>query len=85
MVALDVGFDEALGARRDAYERLLEDVIEGDARRFARADAVEQSWRVVQPELDHPGPLRFYDKGSWGPAAAAVLADPLGGWHDPRP
>jgi glucose-6-phosphate 1-dehydrogenase len=30
-VALNVDFDDALGARRDAYERLLEDAIEGDA------------------------------------------------------
>jgi glucose-6-phosphate 1-dehydrogenase len=83
MVNLDVDFDRALGRRRDAYERLLEDAIEGDARRFARVDAVEESWRVVQPELDHPGPLRFYDAGSWGPSAADVLAEPYGGWHVP--
>src|SRR5690242_21542405 len=53
----DLDFDQALGTRRDAYERLLEDAIEGDAKRFARADAVEESWRVVQPVIDHPGPL----------------------------
>jgi glucose-6-phosphate 1-dehydrogenase len=84
-VDLDVDFDKALGVRRDAYERLIEDAIEGDARRFARSDAVEEAWRVVQPVLDHPGPLRHYDKGSWGPSAADVLAEPFGGWHDPRP
>jgi glucose-6-phosphate 1-dehydrogenase len=83
-VDLDVDFDKALGTRRDAYERLLEDAIEGDARRFARADAVEEAWRVVQPVLHHPGPLRHYEKGSWGPAAADVLAEAYGGWHDPR-
>jgi glucose-6-phosphate 1-dehydrogenase len=83
-VDLNVDFDKALGTRRDAYERLLEDAIEGDARRFARSDAVEESWRVVQPVLDHPGPLRHYDPGSWGPAAADVLAERYGGWHDPR-
>ena len=82
-VDLDVSFDKALGTRRDAYERLLEDVIEGDARRFARADAVEESWRVIQPALDHPTPLRHYAKGAWGPAAADVLAESLGGWRDP--
>ncbi|HEX4904391.1 MAG TPA: glucose-6-phosphate dehydrogenase [Acidimicrobiales bacterium] len=82
-VDLDVSFDKALGTRRDAYERLLEDVIEGDARRFARADAVEEAWRVIQPVLDHPTPLRHYAKGAWGPAAADVLAEDLGGWHDP--
>jgi glucose-6-phosphate 1-dehydrogenase len=84
-VDLDVDFDKALGVRRDAYERLIEDAIEGDARRFARSDAVEEAWRVVQPVLDHPGPLRHYDKGSWGPSAADVLAEPFGGWHGPRP
>ena len=84
-VDLDVDFDKALGVRRDAYERLLEDAIEGDARRFARADTVEESWRVVQPVLDHPGPLRHYEKGSWGPSAAGLLAERYGGWHDPRP
>lgn len=82
-VDLDVSFDKALGNRRDAYERLLEDVIEGDARRFARADAVEEAWRVIQPALDHPTPLRHYAKGEWGPSAADVLAAELGGWRDP--
>jgi glucose-6-phosphate 1-dehydrogenase len=82
-VDLEVGFDEALGKRRDAYERLLEDAIEGDARRFARADAVEESWRVVQPVLDHPAPLHHYAKGTWGPAAADALVEELGGWHEP--
>jgi glucose-6-phosphate 1-dehydrogenase len=84
-VDLNVDFDRALGTRRDAYERLLEDAIEGDAKRFARADAVEESWRVVQPVIDHPGPLRHYEVGSWGPKAAEVLAEPYGGWHDPQP
>jgi glucose-6-phosphate 1-dehydrogenase len=82
-VDLDVSFDKALGTRRDAYERLLEDVIEGDARRFARSDAVDQSWRIVQPVLDHPTPVRHYAKGEWGPSAAEILAEPFGGWHDP--
>jgi glucose-6-phosphate 1-dehydrogenase len=82
-VELDVNFDKALGVRRDAYERLIEDAIEGDARRFARSDAVDEAWRVVQPILDHPGPVRHYDRGSWGPSGAEVLAEPFGGWHAP--
>jgi glucose-6-phosphate 1-dehydrogenase len=56
-----------------AYERLLGDVIEGDARLFARQDTVEQAWRVVQPLVDHPQPVQRYAPGSWGPAAAAEL------------
>lgn len=85
MVDLDVDFDKALGTRRDAYERLLEDAIEGDARRFARSDAVAESWRIVQPVLDHHRPVQLYEKGSWGPAAADALTEAYGSWHDPRP
>ncbi|HWH34465.1 MAG TPA: glucose-6-phosphate dehydrogenase [Acidimicrobiales bacterium] len=83
-VDLDVSFDQVFGRRQDAYERLLEDALEGDARRFARIDSVLESWRVVQPVLDRPGPVHPYALGTWGPAAAASLAAPLGGWHDPQ-
>ncbi|MDQ3305474.1 MAG: glucose-6-phosphate dehydrogenase [Actinomycetota bacterium] len=82
-VDLDVSFDRAFGPRQDAYERLLEDALEGDARRFARVDAVMEAWRVVQPVLDAPGPVHSYVPGSWGPPESAVLAEPFGGWLDP--
>ncbi|CAN5190086.1 glucose-6-phosphate dehydrogenase [soil metagenome] len=82
-VDLNVSFDQVFGPRQDAYERLLEDAMEGDARRFARIDAVMESWRVVQPVLDAPGPVHSYGQGSWGPPAAEELVAPLGGWQDP--
>jgi glucose-6-phosphate 1-dehydrogenase len=80
-VELDVGFDQVFGPRQGAYERLLEDAMEGDARRFARIDGVMEAWRVVQPVLDHPEPIHPYRGGSWGPDEAAELADHYGGWH----
>lgn len=52
------------------YERLIGDVIVGDARLFARQDTVEQSWRVVQPILDDPRPVLPYFRDSWGPPEA---------------
>lgn len=58
-------------ASRDAYERLLDDALSGDARRFARQDAVEAAWRIVEPILSNNGPVQPYFKGSWGPPAAA--------------
>jgi glucose-6-phosphate 1-dehydrogenase len=76
----------------DPYERLLDDAIEGDARRFARQDAVEEAWRVIQPVLDDPPPLIIYEPGSWGPPEAdGLIAGPggrgdpveVGGWHNP--
>jgi glucose-6-phosphate 1-dehydrogenase len=65
-----VDFAAALGERRDAYERLLDDALAGLPRRFAREDVVEQTWRVVQPALDTPGPVHPYFRGSWGPSEA---------------
>ena len=69
-VDVAVDFAAALGERRDAYERLLDDALAGLPRRFAREDVVEQTWRVVQPALDTPGPVNPYFRGSWGPSEA---------------
>lgn len=83
-VDLDVDFAGVLGARQEAYERLLGDAIEGSPARFAREDGVERAWEVLQPVLDRPGPLHRYPRGSWGPpGTAALVADQLP-WHDPR-
>ncbi len=81
-VDLAVDFAAALGERREAYERLIDDAIAGLPRRFAREDIVEQTWRVVQPALDTPGPVHPYFRGSWGPAEADRI---LHGdrWFDP--
>ena len=81
-VDLSCDFAASLGERRDAYERLLDDAIEGELRRFARQDEVEETWRVVQPALDDPGPVFRYDRGSWGPAAANGIVEG-GVWHEP--
>jgi glucose-6-phosphate 1-dehydrogenase len=64
--------------RLDAYERLIGDAMTGDPTLFARQDAVEAAWAVVDPVLDRPGPLFMYDCGSIGPAEAKRLVG--GGW-----
>jgi len=69
-VDVAVDFAAALGERQEAYERLLDDALAGEPRRFAREDVVEMTWRVIQPALDNPGPVHPYFKGSWGPAEA---------------
>jgi glucose-6-phosphate 1-dehydrogenase len=75
-VDIAVDFAAALGERSSAYERLLGDALLGSSRRFARQDVVEQTWRVVQPVLDDPGPVHPYFRGSWGPAESdRLLAD----------
>jgi glucose-6-phosphate 1-dehydrogenase len=72
------------------YERLLHDVMIGDAELFHRADLVEASWRIVTPVLDLWSTLPArdfpnYEAGSWGPAAASeLLARDGRRWVDPR-
>lgn len=56
-----------------AYERLLLDALLGDASLFARADEIEQSWRIIDAiaqgwESGEGPPLTFYEPGGWGPA-----------------
>ncbi|HVX18300.1 MAG TPA: glucose-6-phosphate dehydrogenase [Acidimicrobiales bacterium] len=82
-MALDVNYEQVLGHREDAYQRLLEDAIAGDHRRFGRADAIEEQWRIVEPLLLDPPPVHLYDEGSMGPPEAEALARPFGGWVDP--
>ena len=71
------------GRVADAYERLLEDALEGDARRFARADTVQEAWRVVDPVLKHPEPVIVYEPGSWGPPEADRIIAGDDCWHSP--
>jgi len=73
------------GITTDAYERLLGDAIAGEQTLFARQDEVEECWRIVEPLLRQPGPVRPYAPGSWGPQEADALAAPLGGWDAPGP
>lgn len=65
------------------YERLLTDAMAGDPALFAREEAVEAAWRVVDPVLNTHAPVLPYAQGSWGPAAADALIAGHGGWHNP--
>ena len=66
-----------------AYERLLGDAMLGDPTLFARQDAVEAAWTVVEPVLDDVTPIHPYAPGSWGPAEAEALTAEVGGWDVP--
>lgn len=69
----------------EPYERLLGDAATGDATLFSREDAVEASWRVVDPVLGSATPLFPYEPSTWGPPEVDRLPMPAGGWHDPKP
>jgi glucose-6-phosphate 1-dehydrogenase len=65
------------------YERLLRDAMRGDQMLFAREDAVERAWRVVDPVLGDGTAVAPYAPGTWGPAEADRLTASTGGWHQP--
>jgi len=67
----------------EPYDRLLSDAMEGEPLLFAREDEVEAAWRIVEPILEHPSPVRIYDPGSWGPHEAERLMHAFGGWQEP--
>ena len=71
------------GDEMDAYERLIGDAMDGDASLFAREDAVEAAWAIVDPILGSDTPLHEYEPGTWGPADAERLTEPVGGWQCP--
>jgi glucose-6-phosphate 1-dehydrogenase len=78
-VDLTVDFDRALGHRQEAYERLLDDALDGRLHRFAREDTIDEEWRIVEPILDLPDRPYPYYRQTWGPGLATDLP---GGWHD---
>ncbi|MSO42563.1 MAG: glucose-6-phosphate dehydrogenase [Solirubrobacterales bacterium] len=76
-------FERTPGADPEPYERLLGDALKGNNRLFTREDAVEETWRIVQPLLDEPAPVRPYEPGSWGPKEANELVKGVCAWYEP--
>ncbi|HDR9488260.1 TPA: glucose-6-phosphate dehydrogenase [Burkholderia aenigmatica] len=76
-VSLNLEFSSAFASRRrDAYERLLLDVIRGRLTLFMRGDELDAAWRWIDPIIqawqvqDRPEP---YSAGSEGPEAALAM------------
>ncbi len=82
-IELDIEFSQEGGEGPTPYEVLLHAALVGDSTRFTRQDAVEETWRVMQPLLDAPPKVHGYKPGSWGPAAADDLVEGFGKWHEP--
>jgi glucose-6-phosphate 1-dehydrogenase len=79
-VDMDFHYREAYPdtALPEAYERLLQDALAGDASLFMRSDEIERAWEVMDPIIaaveaaDGPKP-EPYARGSAGPACADVF------------
>ncbi len=81
---LTVDYDNLFGRIPFAYERVIRDALAGDHSLFAREDAVEEAWRIVDTIADPPTAPDTYPQGSWGPSGAADLMGPNRSWIDPK-
>jgi glucose-6-phosphate 1-dehydrogenase len=86
-VAMDFLYGEAFTeSSPEAYERLILDVLLGDATLFPRNDEVEASWRVIDPLEDFWADQEphLYRAGEWGPKEAdEMLAREGRQWRRP--
>jgi glucose-6-phosphate 1-dehydrogenase len=82
-VELDMEFADEGGEGPTPYETLLQAAMVGDSAHFTRQDAVEETWRIMQPLLAAPPPAHSYAPGTWGPPAADALVAGHGRWHQP--
>ena len=87
-VRMDFRYGTAFGGESaDAYERLLLDAILGDGTLFARADEVEEAWRIVDSIIkgwsQSTNPPEDYVSGTWGPKLAEDLLGEGRTWRRP--
>ena len=87
-VTMDFAYGESFTVSSpEAYERLILDVLIGEAPLFPRHEEVEQSWRILDPVEEYwaaNGAPDTYPAGTWGPASAdAMLARDGRAWRRP--
>ena len=80
-VGMDFHYSDLTNATvPEAYQRLIIDVMKGDATLYARGDSVEVAWKFVDPILhawknQENIKLYGYPAGTWGPEVANKLID----------
>jgi glucose-6-phosphate 1-dehydrogenase len=86
-VEMDFHYRESFGdGLPEAYEKLLQEALEGDASLFIRSDAIEASWKLIDPVLSawengHFPELSTYAPGTSGPPEAdELLGKDSRGW-----
>ncbi len=87
-VRMDFRYGTAFsGETADAYERLLLDSMLGDGTLFARADEVEEAWRIVDSIVAGWKQSKRrpdeYVAGTWGPERAEALLGSGRVWRKP--
>ncbi|MCZ9351520.1 glucose-6-phosphate dehydrogenase [Streptomyces mutabilis] len=87
-VSMDFAYGESFTeSSPEAYERLILDVLLGDANLFPRHQEVEESWRILDPIEEYwgtHGKPAQYASGGWGPREAdEMLARDGRSWRRP--
>ncbi len=66
----------------EAYERLIQDAIAGDAHLFMRSDEIERAWEIMDPIIaavqDGAVKMEEYPVGSEGPCCGDDMLAPAG-------
>jgi len=73
-IPLRFSYKERFDFVPEAYQTLIQDVMEGDQTLFVHASEVEESWRLFMPLIQNPPKVRAYAAGTWGPREADSLA-----------
>ncbi|MEV7436927.1 glucose-6-phosphate dehydrogenase [Streptomyces griseoviridis] len=87
-VSMDFAYGESFTeSSPEAYERLILDVLLGDANLFPRVEEVEESWKILDPIEEYwarNGTPAQYPSGTWGPKEAdEMLARDGRSWRRP--
>ncbi len=82
-VHLDLGFASQLGTAPEPYELLLKHALIGDRSLFTREDAIEETWRIVNPLMTSTIEPISYLQGSDGPPQAEALLNGYTNWQRP--
>ena len=73
-VHLDLLFEQQDSDQPEPYERLLRDALRGDSQLFPNFDAIDQTWRIVQPLLDDPRRSRPTSPAAGAPSRRATCS-----------
>jgi glucose-6-phosphate 1-dehydrogenase len=89
-VKMEFSYEQTFGGEPpEAYERLLQDCLMGDATLFTRSDEVDAAWSFTTEILNTwaARPLRnlpVYEAGTWGPPGADEFIGQDGrSWRNP--
>jgi len=87
---MEFNYQQAFGSEPpEAYVRLLQDCLAGDATLFTRSDEVKAAWsfttEILESWKDNPARyLPVYEAGTWGPPGVDEFISPNGRrWRDP--